>query len=225
MSRWLKPSLLDLKQPLVLDPHQREVVSTWAIKTALFLELAFAELCGQALAPERHFRRILDRGAPPPGCCVWMFAVSLGQQVGLVRTMLSWTKAATLNVRRPRRILLPGLPAMDEVAEGYIVTFTLGHVGFQVLGWDLDELDLQPRHAAITPPPGIDAALKRLWPPDGRRSFRWPWRLDGGRPGSSPSDGVAAVAANSASLELLATWPLNPHPETLVRVLPASGLP
>jgi hypothetical protein len=148
VSKWLKPWLRDVNRPqVVFDEHQRTVLAAWAVKTALLLELALADVCGTGFAPERHFRWLYQHRAsvePPPHCSVWMFGVNTGHpDGGLLWTQLAWTKASAIEVAESRRILIPGEPETLAVPRGYLATFTAGFVGFQVLSWDLDETQLE----------------------------------------------------------------------------------
>lgn len=206
VSRWLGSSVLDLKRGIVLDQSQREVVGAWAVKTALLLELALAELRGPGLVPARHFEWLRKNDTPLPGTAIWIFAVNLGSSVGPTWTMLAWTRAATVAVPRSKRILIPGQPPTEDLPGGYFATFTFGHFGFQVLGWDLDEQDLPRRHMALRPPAHLKHALKLVWPAPPRPPLRWPWTLSGASPRSSDA-GIVAVSAEPSSLDLLASWP------------------
>src|SRR5579862_8312645 len=60
LAKWVKPSILDSTRELLFDPSQRRVVATWAIKTALMLELAMADLRGAGFAPASHFQYIRE---------------------------------------------------------------------------------------------------------------------------------------------------------------------
>lgn len=223
VSRWLSRSVLDLKRSIVLDLHQREVVGAWAVKTALLLELALRELRGESFVPARHFEWLRKTSTPPPGCAIWIFAVNLGSSIGPTWTMLAWTQAGTLAVPRPRRILIPGESPTEDVREGYFATFTFGHLGFQVLGWDLDEHGLGRRHLTLRPPAHVQHALKLVWPAQPRRPLRWPWTLSGARPDSTDA-GIVAVSAEPESMELLASWPSGyADIEATIRSIPPSS--
>src|SRR5579884_2488443 len=163
VAKWLRPSLLHLEPHVILDQHQRALLGAWAVKTALMVELALAELRVPALVPKRHFDWLYDHREPPrdveppPGCTVWMFGVNITSgAIGIVKTLLTWTTAAT--------ILVPG--ETGEVPKGYFATFSVGHVGFQVLGWDLDEADLVNPGWPLRPrmPEAVRDGVRQVWP-------------------------------------------------------------
>ncbi len=87
---------------------------------------------------------------------------------------------------------------------GYLTTFTAGHVGFQVMGWELNgPIPLRRPHLSLPRP--MTMAFHQLWPIAGRRSFRWPWTVEGAKVGAE--DAVACVAGEWEAMEVLASWP------------------
>lgn len=196
VGKWLQPSLLDTTREVILDPSQRRVTATWAIKTALLLELALAEYRGEGFAPASHFEWIFENRTPPPGCGVWMFCVDI-REVTPGRSLYSWTKALHLN---PPPLSGPTAP------QGYLATFTAGYIGFQVLGFDFgDREDLAGSTFRFRLPDGLKIVMRQLWPPEpGKpRSFFWPFTRAGGR--GTP---VAYVAPQFVSMDNLSSWPI-----------------
>jgi hypothetical protein len=213
VSKCLRPYLRNLTRPqLVLDQHQREVLGAWAVKTALMIELALAKLREPALTPERHFRWLYEHRTPPPGCTVWMFTVNIASGVGLVRMMAAWSKGGT--IRAPSQF--------GEAPLGYFLTFTAGYVGFQVLGWDLDEAGLAKLPGPVRPsiPPAVQPALRQLWPAPRRPAFRWPWTRNG-----LPDGPVVALNRHPEIMDNLADWPWRPGLFIAERIIPAQSAP
>jgi hypothetical protein len=216
VAKWLRPRLLSLEPELVLDQNQRAVVGAWAIKTALMVELALAELRGISFVPERHFRWLHEHQSPPPGCTVWMFGVNIGSgpKVAVVESgqavwaMLAWTRADKITHMDP-----PG-----DLTEGYFATFTAGYIGFQVIGWDLDERDLDNRRPWLLRPrvpQNVQIALKQMWPAPRKPPLRWPWSSDGTKTGPK-----VMVTPSLTAMELFASWPWRSL-NTTARTIPA----
>jgi hypothetical protein len=210
VAKWLRPSLLHLDQGFILDQHQRALVAAWAVKTGLLVELALGKIREPAFTPKRHFDWLYEHREPPrdvrppPSCTVWMFGVNVtSSKVGLVKAMLVWAGAHSVFVQS------------GEGPKGYFTTFTLGHLGFQVLGWDLDESDLVNPSWPVRPrmPDAIQEGVRQLHPAPRKPPLRWPWL--------SAEGGVILTTRDNASMDLLARWPWEPRLTSWHREYPA----
>jgi hypothetical protein len=197
VARWVGPSLRDLRRDVILNSGQQRLLATWAVKTGLLVELALEDLRGPALTPRSHLEWLHTHHRPPVGSTVWMFAVNIAERVGnenTVRALLAWGKTIGLGAQ-------PFHPP-----RGYMTTFTAGYIGFQVMGWELDaRVPLGPSHVLL--PNHMKMAIRQLWPAMGRRSFIWPWTVEGRR--AAADDARACVSADWEDMETLATWPLH----------------
>ena len=225
VSTWLRPWLRNVnRRQDVFNHAQRATLAAWATKTALLLELALAKVRGGGFAPQRHFQwlyRHRDHLEPPPRTTVWMFGVAIGAGLGagIHWTQLAWARAGPLLVPEKRRILVPGEPETRDVPRGYCSTFTAGYVGFQVLGWDLDELEFDNPpswYRSYDLPSTMEPAVKQVWPAPPRGSMWWP-PTRGGRKGEP----FTLVFPDEKSMELLAEW-LHATPKATVTTIPAS---
>lgn len=190
VSKWIGGALTDAKYQFQLDRPQRCLLACWAAKTALLSELALRKQLPDrthALAPESHFKWLFDHREalkPPPGCQVWMFGVNIGSGLGWHR--LAWNRGGTLDP----------LPELKGVPRAYFHTFTVGALGFQVFGSDLDGLDLtggkEPPKLPVLP--AVRVVLHNLWPAPNKPPFRWPPK--------PPKKWV-----DPAGLDTLASWP------------------
>jgi len=188
VSKWIGPSLNDGLRTFPLDQHQREVLGTWATKTALMVELALRELRRPSFAPESHFRWLnehADAPTPPPDCQVWMFGVSLAFGPG------KWLQLASADS------LWLG-PAEPGVPLAYFSTFHAGLIGFQIFGPDVKRADPGQPPIVLPPlpvPPQVDPLLLQVWPAPRKPPIRWPPK-------------PPKMVAEPAVIPTLAQWPL-----------------
>ena len=158
VSQLIGNSMRDGPTRFGLGPADQKVVATWAVKTALMLELATAYLRGPSLAPKSHFQWLVERHQPPPGSRVWIFGVEAQGRVAM------WAKAGTLE------------PVDAKTPYAYLATFTTGYIGFQVFGPDIlvpKETVVVAETPALEPPADLRTVLRRLWPST-VESFGWP---------------------------------------------------
>jgi hypothetical protein len=119
--KWLGKSMRDWSVPSELGPGQRRLVATWAVKTALMLELALRYWRTPSFSPHSHFCWLYERRdslEPPLGCRVWIF--------GNDRDARTPTTCVAMVLALPT-----GHPPT-----AYLATFTIGFMGFQVFGPD-----------------------------------------------------------------------------------------
>lgn len=142
-----------------LDPSQQERVATWAIKTALLLELYTGTQGPSGYAPTDNFRWLAEHVNPPPGARVWLSAI---RDPG---AMMAHHVAAALCME-------VGVPV------AYFVTFTLGYLVFQVYGGDIsqpeDPTTVRPL-PVLNPPRALSQTLTNIWPGNGQEAL-WPPR-------------------------------------------------
>jgi hypothetical protein len=153
VAKWIGKSMRTPSTPFRLDPHQRQVTATWAVKTALMLELALSKHRQRSFAPVSQLNWLYNHSrypVPPPGCRVWLFGTEVS-----VAPFYPTTTSATVLDHGP------------DVPDAYLATFTAGCVGFQVFGPDVVESP-----PVIDPPAQFQAKMKRIWPAEG--SYRWP---------------------------------------------------
>ena len=213
VSKWLRPSLLHLEPRVTFGHHQRGLVAAWAVKTALMVELALAELRRPAFTPKRHFdwlyeHRVPPRNCkPPPGVTVWVFGVNIASGVGIVKALMGWSAASSVFV-----------PEMGEGPKGYFATFTVGYLGFQVHGWDLGEAELSDMKRPVRPPMPLQMreAVQQLWPARPKPPYRWPYISDTG--------GVLLATRDQASMSLMAEWPWRSNLQVSHRDIPAQAV-
>jgi hypothetical protein len=230
VSKWTKHKLADLTKgapQLIFDPSQRELLASWAVKTALMITLALSEFRSKdiepLLVPQRHFDWLYAHREPPtgepipppPGTTVWMFAANIqpsGPVGTIVRKMLAWDDG--------ENIIADKVDRMGELPKGYFLTFTAGYLGFQVIGWDANPADLVEPQWSLRPtmPPAIQDGIHRLFPTQGTPpAFRWPWG------GNVPGDGIVVLSADA--LVTAARWPWEPGLVTEHHSIPASPPP
>ncbi len=147
------------RTPMVLTPSEQRVVATWAVKTALLMELAYRFLGEHAYAPPTNLAFLYARRGrkPPPGddTRVWIGAVGAGWRD-------VWHQASAF------------LPANDEAEPSdrtgwYLATVAVGHLVLHVFGRDIHPYVSNPASAArITPvwdlPEVWSQHLLPIWP-------------------------------------------------------------
>lgn len=162
----LLPMALRTESSVTLDAQAQALVSFWAVKTILLLELAIRQrfpgrravegyvASGPELAWLRH------RGEPPPRAMVWLGCWDCEREVPV-----NYEPSGA------------GLPTADGTdLAGHLATFTLGYVAFQVFTVDFVAAE---RHGAPVwnrgPLPPLADALPRIWPPQlVARDVDWP---------------------------------------------------
>jgi hypothetical protein len=156
-NRWL--SVLENDVRLVLGPlvrgeertlstGEQQLLATWAVKTALMLDLSG----GVPLVPTGFYVDFRQRRQPLRGQAVW-----LGAYRGSHWAM--WAQQRGLRV---------GISA-DELPNAFVTTFTAFRIVFQVFG------HFTTGGATIDDGRQSAAALERIWPPRGR-PIDWPPR-------------------------------------------------
>jgi hypothetical protein len=117
-----------------LDPSRQERLATWAIKTALLLEVYTVRLPypdRRAYVPEGCLRWLAGHSSPPPGAKVWLGFIDCGGQ------HFVWHHAGSVRSS-----------VGQDVA--FLTTFSVGYALFQVYAEDVwDKLD----RLSINPPP------------------------------------------------------------------------
>lgn len=150
---WL--SDLEVKTRAVLGPAMtgaetlipasaQETIATWAVKTALLMEVAEASIRGKAYAPPSQFVALHRERRPPPDTHVWLGAVDAkGHDI-------AWSKAVAIgNGPKP---------------DGYMATVAIGYVVLHVVGWDLPAARVGPIDEPVVPGRFVPM-LDQLWPP------------------------------------------------------------
>lgn len=129
---------------VVLDPAQCERVATWAVKTALLLDVHHAGLGrARAGAPENNLRWLAEYKSPLPRCEVWMGAYDHLSHPHHPH----WSQPAVIYGDSGRPI-------------AYTCPFTIGALIFYVVGEDLD-VNIPD---SLEPPAWFCRVFARVWP-------------------------------------------------------------
>jgi len=169
LERPVKPLLAPMAvsaKPTILSPANQQLIATWAVKTALLLELAFRQMypVGRLTegykASEAELAWLRAKIEPPPRSRVWLGCWDC-QQATPVRYSPSSAPLPTPD---------------DSRVEGHLATFTLGFIAFQV--FTVDYITAEQHHAGQWNdhvPPSLAHALPRIWPPlDTQQDLFWP---------------------------------------------------
>ena len=147
------------RKSMVLAPPEQRLVATWAVKTALLMELAYRFLGEHAYAPPSNLAYLYARRGqkPPPGADtrVWIGALGPGWRD-------VWHQASAF------------IPAGDEAQPSdrvgwYLATVAVGHVVLHVFGRDIQP-DVSGRasaarnHPAWSLPDQWTQHLLPVWP-------------------------------------------------------------
>lgn len=161
VSRWLADPIL-YGGTLTLTVAQQRTLALWAIKTAFVLE---AYRKGRTIdhLPEWHAywmprtRASGENADPPPGISVVMFGRQLEITVAGIQHF-TVSRSGGIVTRQP-----------PNDSKGYVATFVVGYVGFQILGVNI-RAEGAPR--VVYPPRDLERTIS-LWPPLGR-TVMWP---------------------------------------------------
>jgi hypothetical protein len=146
-NRWLSVLERDIQPilgPLIdgkertLVPHEQRLLATWAVKTALMLDLG----SGTPLIPTGFYYDLRLRRCPLPGQVVWLGAYRDSQYA-------VWASHQPLHV---------GI-STSEPPNAYVSTFTAFRAVFQVVG------HLTRGNMHVDDRRLLAAALARIWPP------------------------------------------------------------
>jgi hypothetical protein len=132
-----------------LDANAQGIAATWAIKTALLLELAWRYLDTATYAPASHFAYLYEHhSAPPNDALVWIAAVDAEAK------QLAWSKAASFSD-----------PSGEP--DAYLATVAVGYLVLQIFGRDIRPSDpatvREPHRMAVTPQP-LRSFFEQIWP-------------------------------------------------------------
>jgi len=159
-TRWMS-NLENANKPLLtpllegrgkhFGPDSQRLLSSWALKTSMVWQETLPRDTIRGIPPE-HFRWLYehrDTGtiAPPPGTLVWIGAY--GEQRG-----------PPTAVHVPLRIEYSDDPLPPNEANAYSVTFSIGHVAFQIFGTTFEGQGLPKA------PGKHDLILHQIWPFD-----------------------------------------------------------
>jgi hypothetical protein len=160
---FLGPMIM-LGRPTVLTPGMQLSLATWAVKTAFMFE--YRHKAPRAI-PDTQYHRLYVAQQPPSGYLVWvahrrrlidvsgreLLAASFEQSIALFNTV------PTAMIERMKAHFAPGHNA-------YCITFTIGHIAFQVFGHNF------PEQIAITPALRNADVIRAVWPTQG--DVEWP---------------------------------------------------
>jgi hypothetical protein len=148
---FLTPVLLDTPTRWTTLAQQR-AVAQWAFKTALMIDRSGRP--ERQNAPAEHFKRFFDTKLPPPGARIDLarYAPDPGEEYLAAFADLSWYG-------------LGGAPRRRET-KGYRITFSVGHVIFQVFGSMASDLPSQAIRRTVWGEPGVilEDVFRQLWP-------------------------------------------------------------
>lgn len=143
--------------PCAWKPREQRTVATWAYKTALMCGLT-----GHSHVPEADFRHLFKNLHPPGRIRVW--ATLHGPREGA-------TKFKVVVIEN-NGLLFEG--TQGTRFRGYAITVGVGHLAFQVFGYE------PGHHMSINPPPIAGVAPGdyevQIWPVQ-PRPVTWPPRL------------------------------------------------
>jgi hypothetical protein len=153
----LRPMMLaELPTPITLDADGQRTLATWAVKTALLLELAWRQHYPDARpvlgyeASDTEFAWLWRKNEPPPGAFVWIGC---------------WDCWRTTPITyEPSTAAIPA--QTGSPVPGALTTFSLGYVAFQV--FSIDFLAAEQHGAGLWNthvPEALSDALARIWPP------------------------------------------------------------
>ena len=146
----LTPMILGNVKSLALSQEERRLLACWALKTALMADFMYPT----PLIPSPWYSGFFTHRHPPDQCVIWTTAYGGGSAaVHLHRA------PAELLTSPDNKMLAP------QKTYGFLVTFNIFRVVFQVLGSDGDYL---PPRTSPT-----DAHTHRLWPSH-RGPLNWP---------------------------------------------------
>lgn len=154
-NRWLSVLENDVQpvlRPMIrgeersLHPTGQRLLSTWAVKTALMLDLA----SGTPLVPTGFFHDVRQRRSALASNVVWVGAYRGSRWA-------AWARHTGLHI---------GIPD-DEPPNAFVTTFTAFRVVLQVVG------HFTKGGARLTDTRSLAKALARIWPPSGD-SVDWP---------------------------------------------------
>jgi hypothetical protein len=141
---------------VVLDPDQQAAVATWAVKTALLLNLGEFRGADHGWIPASTLQWLHEHSGsrmPPPGARVWIGGFN------------------TSNV--PARVQAACLYADDGSPCATCVTFSAGRVLFQVFATEQEDANLSPDNETwLAPKDAYAQALVRIAPSSA--AVRWP---------------------------------------------------
>ena len=133
--------------PVVLDPAQQAVLSTWAVKTSLLLTYRTFKAQSGGWIPGDNLRWLYQHAhsdAPPPGAHIWLGGIRPRDPVTSRRLSASAQAMCLLDD--------------DAKPVAHIGTFSIGHVLFQVFCCQQDHADLSPESQLWLAPSGPFAA-------------------------------------------------------------------
>lgn len=152
-------------EPIILGPIRGEscvftafdqiALASWAFKTATMLDCSWRG----RVVPKQHYRYVYRYRIPPPSVHIWVtyYAPGEGEEFHS-----AWAQRVGLNLESPslgRR-------------HGYRMTFSVGHMVFQLFGYDgREELNVE-RVIEGAPVPLLDV-VRPLWPIV-RLPLEWP---------------------------------------------------
>jgi hypothetical protein len=152
---------LILGEPGSLDLHAQQAAATWAVKTALLLELAWRYLDTATYAPPSHFSYLHEHhSAPSDDARVWVGAVDAQA------TQLAWSRAVSF-------------AGPDGVADAYLATVAVGYLVLQTFGRDIALRRPQTGRAQRempSPPEPLQPFFDQIWPQQ-QAVVSWPPRL------------------------------------------------
>jgi hypothetical protein len=158
----LGPMLIQA-QETPLDVLIQKSLATWTVKTALMLQSMHTR---DRLVPDSEYRRLYDDQQPPRGYGVWLAHRSaLTDSTG--RELLAASiEEPIYRVRVPTSRVADFENTLNEGHIAFTITFSIGHVAFQVFGHNL------PGNFQIAF--GFEDAMNWIWPPRGH--LTWPPR-------------------------------------------------
>lgn len=156
--RIFKHQLYSLKQRFV-DSDGQKSTATWAVKVALLIQLYTSAASGQQLGhfvPDSHLQWLGKETSPPPETIVWIAAIH--NPIGLAHCQPS--SLAT---------------SRDTTPDAYFVSFSVGHLLFNVFGPEFittaDGNRIRPQ--TLGPPKRLAETLIEIWPGNSR-DLMWP---------------------------------------------------
>jgi hypothetical protein len=182
-------------QALQLNSMQQAKIARWGVKTSLLLALKTSrdEAYGWVPGGSMHWLyENPDSDQPPPGSYVWLGCLDAQRKI------VSFMQSGSL-------LSDTGNPI------GHVGLFTIGNVLFQVFCTETDAVEYSEERDGHFVPPGMEAGLVSIWPPN--KVVQWPTapRFTGGALrilAERNRQGLGAAFNGAAASPSYQSWPI-----------------
>lgn len=180
---------------LKINAMQQAKIARWAVKTSLLLTLKKSRGEAYGWVPSGSMNWLYenpDSDQPPPGSYVWIGCLDAQ------RNIVSYMQSGSLLS-----------DARDPI--GHVGLFTVGYVLIQIFCTEPDVVDYSEERDGHFVPPGMEAGLVSIWPPN--RAVQWPTapRFTGGALrilAERNRQGLGAAFNGAAARPSYQSWPI-----------------